>query len=136
MRTIHKLASPAFILSALSAHGQSVINNDFSGYQKKSIRSLVQEDVPKQVQIFANKYRLSVVMNTSYAIDISKNFQTICPIAQISFSSSDPDVISVEKGQQQIIVVAHATGIDANSTAIITARCGDYYDTIRLKAEN
>lgn len=134
MEIIRKLMFATLVFLSLVAFGQPIVNNEFSVYQRRSVLSIFQEDTPKQVPIFAEKYKLIIPTNTSREIKISKDFQAICPSAKIIFSSSDPAAFSVSTLQQQVIVSARATGIEANATAIITAQCGIYYDSISVKA--
>lgn len=122
-----------WVCSTHVIHGQPIISNDFSAYQRKSIHSILQENFAKQVPIFADSYRLSIPTNTSRVLKITKSFEAICSEANIVFSSSDPAVFSISTFQQKVLVTANATGIEANHTAIITARCGSYYDAISLK---
>ena len=133
MKIIKYLIFGFLVCSSHIINGQPIISNDFSAYQRKTIHSIQQENFVKQVPIFADTYRLSIPANTSRVLKITKSFEVICSEANIVFLSSDPDVFSISTFQQKVIVTANATGIEANRTAIITARCGSYYDAINLK---
>lgn len=134
MNKIQKLVSTGIIILAHAAHGQPIVSEEFSGYQRKNVPSLFKKDIFEQIQIFNEKYKINIPTNTRRIIKISKNFLSICTFGDINISSSDPKVISVSVIQQEILASAHVSGIEHNNTAVISAQCGRYYDSISVIA--
>jgi hypothetical protein len=124
--------STIFVASTSPLRAQPTVNQSFSAYQQQNIPAKDQSTNPIQVPIFVNSYNEYINSNEKLTIGIYSDFLKVCSIEKINFTSSDSSVATIQKNQFNISLTAHYTGIDDNKTALITATCGRYTDSLMI----
>jgi hypothetical protein len=130
----HTLAVTAVLsICADTSHAQPIVSPSFSVYQRQNLPAREQSINPVQVPIFANSYSQLLNPEEKVTVTINTDFLTVCSVDRITVTSSDPTVISIQKNPLNFTLTAHHTGIGENKTAILSAQCGRYSDSIIIR---